>query len=319
MSTPLRRTFDSRPPVLFDKPGLRDAPLELAGESATMRRLRVQIEHIGPHFRTLLIQGETGTGKEVVARALHARSPGAGRSFVTAHGSTLTKHAEDDLGAITSPRQRMFATGAGTIYVDGVDALSLRAQERLLEILERMEAGARSHARVIASTAENLSGAVSAGRFRTRLHQRLATVEIVLEPLRKRVEDIPALTEQLLNRFAEGDGRKRITMSPTALQVLKEYSWPGNLRELENVLRNAVLRCETNVLHAEHLAPFMGPSPCEPLPSVNRIERLEEIVERHVSQVLHLCSGNKVRAAELLGISRSTLYRMLEGMEERDG
>ena len=166
---------------------------------------------------------------------------------------------------------------------------------------------------MIASTSEDLRVLVSTGLFRHELYQRLATVEIVIPPLRERVEDIPELSRRFLDQFAFETGRRAPEVAEEAMERMQDYQWPGNTDELESVLRIGAVQCEGEVLECRHL-PLLGgvPKPEKSIVGVGVSLRLQEVVDQHVLRVLKDCGGNKLRAAEMLGISRSTLYRMLD-------
>lgn len=286
-----------------------EAPL-LVGEGAAMQRLRLQIERLGPHFRTVLVRGEVGTGKELVARALHAKSGVASGPFVVCHAVRLEETGERERGddLISSWLEKAHQ---GTLFLDGVEEIAPTAQRRLLRMLDR-----KRSFRLIAATNQDLRVMAAAGLFRQDVYHRLAMVEITLEPLRRRKEDIPALVTHFLESFAAQYRKPVDEVSHDAMQRLLNYDWPGNVRELENVLHNGVLQCEDTVLRLADL-PSLLESTGVPLTSTAQPDevsmRLQEVIERHVQRVLRECAGNKVRAAERLGISRSTLYRMLEG------
>jgi DNA-binding NtrC family response regulator len=264
-----------------------------------MQRLRKQVERLGPHFRTVLVRGESGTGKELAARALHKSNEAAGEAFVVCHAATIGNEADCQLDGLMKSAQR------GTLFFDAIDEMSLHAQDRLLRAMER-----KMYTRMIASCRQDLKTLAASGRFRADLYHRLAMVEITLEPLRKRIEDIPTLAMYFLSRYSRLYKKTVTTIAQEVMEQLTEHKWPGNVRELKNVIQNGVLECEGSVLKTEHLASMTerNGSAAETPPL-----RLQDVVERHVSQVLKGCAGNKLRAAELLGISRSTLYRMLEG------
>lgn len=291
-----------------------------------MKRLRLQVRRIGPHFRTVLVSGEAGTGRELVARALHAMSEGAAGLFVVCHASAIeqalaecagSSHATDDVVGLRNRSQR------ATLFLDGISEISLELQDRLLRVLRehesaqnRLDAPQRMDLRLIASTDEDLKILVSTGRFRQELYQRLATVDIALPPLRERMEDLPELARCFVGRFALLHGRSVREIADEAMVRMQEYRWPGNVRELESVLQSGVLQSEGEVLEMRHLPVFAGDrseqSKDQLKTGAGASVRLQDVVERHVVRVLKDCGGNKLRAAEALGISRSTLYRMLD-------
>jgi DNA-binding NtrC family response regulator len=273
-----------------------------------MRHVRMQVRRIGPHFRSVLVRGETGTGKELVARALHATGGGNG-PFVSCPAELAIVMAgfSDSATTVDGLGRLMKAWWPGTLFLDGVNELGFDAQDRLLRVLGQDEF---EMLRIVAAATEDLRVLVSAGRFRQELFARLATVEITLPPLRDRVEDLPELTKHFLTRFPEARGRRTRRIDDDAMDRLQEYLWPGNVNELMSVLHEAVLRCDGDLLQMRHLPPFDGAS--RPQDSPMGSMRLEDVVEQHVLRVLKDCGGNKLRTAETLGISRSTLYRMLD-------
>jgi DNA-binding NtrC family response regulator len=293
----------------------------MAGSGDAMARLRLQLRRVGPHFRTVLLRGEPGTGKELAARTLHRMSPAANGPFVVCSAATLdeavTAQPGHDSAAAEPMEHAVKMALGGTLFLDEIGNMPMEAQTQLLRVMRLQEWGQRGLAappqkmdlRVIASTADDLRILASAGRFRQELYRQISMVEITVPPLRERREDIPELAAGLLTRLARKNGRQPSQISDEALKRLQAYRWPGNVRELESVLLDAALRCEGAVLEADHLPelPDDAPSAAE-----NGMTRLQDVVEQHVLHVLKSCGGNKLRAAEVLGISRSTLYRMLE-------
>jgi DNA-binding NtrC family response regulator len=297
-----------------------------------MRRLRLQVRRIGPHFRTVLVNGEPGTGKEHVARALHRMSHASDAPFVVCHGAALEEavaahmektsdaNAPDAIGCLSKIAQR------GTLFLDGIHELPLPAQLRLLRLLRwhdstrnqpetgrpDLRSDLRSDLRMIASTSENLKILASAGRFQHELYDRFAMVEISLPPLRLRRDDISDLARYFLSQLAPPFQSKVPALSDEALRCMQTYSWPGNLQELKGVLRNSLSRVKGDVLESHHLPVLAeGRTPFQSEGATDST-RLQDVIEQHVLRVLKRCGGNKVRAAEMLGISRSTLYRMLD-------
>lgn len=274
---------------------------QMVGDSAAIKRLRLQIRRIGPHFRTVLITGEPGSGKETAARALHHQRLDATGPFVAAtSGNRIASLIKIARG--------------GSLFFKAIDAMPLRTQDELLEILRRNEwaqdglaAPQRHGTRIIASSTRDLKGLSAAGRFRHELYQRIAMVQIAVPPLRERIDDLSALAARFLEGSAPQNCAKLLT--PEALAALHAHNWPGNVRELEEVLERALATSEDVLIHPWDLV--FSP-PAAPGTSPAESTRLQEVVDRHVLRVLRDCDGNKLRAAELLGISRSTLYRMLD-------
>jgi len=288
---------------------LKRADGEIVGDSAAMKRLRLQIRRIGPHFRAVLIHGERGTGKELVARALHQESVRTDGAFVVAACGNRISYL-------------MKMARGGTLFFDGIDEAPLETQDELLEILRRQEwsqeglaAPQRLSTRIAASTEQDLRGLVASGRVRQELYQRIAMVQIGVPPLRERIDDVPALAVHFVAGF-EKRYRQAITIAKDAVQLLKSHSWPGNVQELEDVLAKAVLQNDGGEIQARQLALSTASLEIDRSEAstgdAGKTARLQEVVDRHVLRVLHDCAGNKLKAAELLGISRSTLYRMLE-------
>ncbi|HEX7157462.1 MAG TPA: sigma 54-interacting transcriptional regulator [Edaphobacter sp.] len=286
------------------KPSVDSQSFEMVGESEAMLRLRLQIRRVGPHFRMVLVRGEVGTGKELAARALHHASPAASGPFVVCHAASL-EDASADGTADEWLRDLMVTAHAGTLYIDAIEEMPLGAQSRLLAALKR-----KTPQRIIGSTSEDLRGLAVSGRFRQELYHRIAMVEVVLSPLRERTDDIARLAKHYLQRFSALYGRGIHAIREDAMERMRAHSWPGNVRELENVIRNGVLQCDGPMLSACDLPTLrdLKPGP----PSFIAPMSLQNVIDTHVQSVLRTCGGNKVKAAEMLGISRSTLYRMLE-------
>jgi DNA-binding NtrC family response regulator len=278
---------------------------------------------------TVLILGESGTGKELLARALHQASPRAAAPFVPvdcgaiAEGvleSELFGHVRGAFTGAQSARRGLFeeATG-GTLFLDEVGDVGPGLQARLLRALQEgtiRRVGANEaipvDARVVAATNRDIEAAVKAGRFREDLYYRLNVVTIRIPPLRDRREDIPLLAEHFAAKHGRGEGA---AISPEARALLQAHDWPGNVRELENVIARALALNPSGVVVPADLPEGLRTGAAEPvrglpLPKDFR-PTLDELGRRYAALVLAECSGNKTRAAELLGIDRKTLYRIL--------
>jgi DNA-binding NtrC family response regulator len=272
----------------------------------------------------VLIRGESGTGKELIARAIHVSSPDAAQPFIavncTALPSTLLEtelfgHVKGSFtGAVSDRRGRFALAGRGTLFLDEIGDTGAEFQSKLLRVLQEHEfypVGAeqpqRTEARVVAATHRDLEAMVTAGAFRQDLYYRLRVVEIVLPPLRERLGDVPLLAEHLLRRAAAAAGRGAPVLSEAAQAALLRHAWPGNVRELENCLTRALLMAPGDVIRPEHLALEAGAGDA-PVGLV----ALAEVERRHVERVLAATGGHKTRAAEILGVSRPRLDRLIE-------
>ncbi len=310
----------------------------IVSRSPLMHEVFAKIRRVAPHFKTLLITGATGTGKELVAKALHRLSPAQPDRFVAFNCSGLVENlAESELfgyvrGAFTGAvqdRAGLFESAEhGTILLDEVGELSLAAQAKLLRVLQdhhvRRVGSSAARAvdvRVIAATNRNLRTMVRDGEFREDLYYRLSVVEIALPPLANRREDLPLLERYFVQRFA-ADYKKTISGLTRRVQSrMATYPWPGNVRELENVIGNACMMTEGKFLDINDLPERLRGEFNDQLMADDSFLSLEEVQRRHVLRVLELVGGNKVRAAEILGVGRATIYQLLarmklEGTEE---
>ncbi len=293
---------------------------ELVGASPAMAAVFALLDKAASADCNVLLLGESGTGKDVAARAIHERSPRRGGPFVPVHcgaipgellASELFGHVRGAFTGADRARRGLFAAAdGGTIFLDEIGTAPLPVQVSLLRVLEERvvrpvgsEQGEPVDVRVIAATNADLAREMEAGRFREDLYWRLATVVVTLPPLRDRKEDLPLLVETLLARLAARTGRD-VRPGPGVIERLAGYDWPGNVRELAHVLERAVLLAPEPVLRPEDL-----PLPAE---APGRVPTLEEVERDHVRRVLRLVGGNKLRAARLLGIPRGTLYRKIE-------
>jgi DNA-binding NtrC family response regulator len=297
---------------------------ELVGHDPRMIEIYKLVGQLAANRANVLIRGETGTGKEVVARAIHFNSPDAPEPFIpvncTAFAPTLLEselfgHVRGAFtGAVSDHRGRFALAGKGTIFLDEVGDTSTQFQSKLLRVLEDHEyypvggeRPERSEARVIAATHRNLEAMIGEGRFREDLYYRLRVVEVTVPPLRERLADLPVLAEHLVRRAAETLHQPLPVVSQEALDAMMRHRWPGNVRELENCLTRAVVLATGDVIRPDHLA--IGPTPPT---SPAHLASLDEIERRHVAEVLTATGGHKAQAAEILGVSRPRLNRLIE-------
>ena len=305
----------------------RDGDLpKLIAESPAMRPVLELINRIGPSDANVLITGENGTGKEVVARTLHALSPRASKPIITVNAGALSEGViESELfghirGAFTDARTdrvgRFEMADGGTLFLDEVANAPLSLQAKLLRALETGEferVGSsktrRVNVRIISATNADLSAEVAAGHFRQDLFFRLNTVEIRLPPLRERREDIPLLAEHFLQQYAERYRRNLSGFDRSAKDVLLQHRWPGNVRELNHVVERAVLMAQGETVSASDLGLQAGRESAS-----HRLEEmsLEEVERLLIQKALARFEGNANRAAEALGLSRSALYRRIQ-------
>jgi DNA-binding NtrC family response regulator len=298
---------------------------QLIAQSASMQPVLRLMERIGPSDANALITGEHGTGKEVVARWLHAVSPRANRPMVTVNLGGLSDGVfESELfghtkGAFTDAKAdrvgRFELADGGTLFLDEIANLSLTQQAKLLRVLqsgelERVGSSKTRHVdvRILSATNADLRTEVAAGRFREDLFFRLNTVEIHLPPLRERRDDIPVLATHFLREHARRYGRPAASFHADAMQVLLAHSWPGNVRELSHAVERATLLAEGEVVRAADLALGVANGAA---PSLEELS-LEEVERLLITKALDRYQGNVSRAAEALGLSRSALYRRLQ-------
>jgi two-component system response regulator HydG len=310
-------------------------PSDVVGVSDQMKEILETAIRVAPTTTPVLITGETGTGKEVVARAIHGAS-GRGPFVALNCAAVPPSLFESELfgfkrGAFTDARRDhagvVESAHNGTLFLDEVGEVPLASQPKLLRFLQDGEfrrlgdaEPLRSNARLIAATNRDLQAEVEAGRVREDLYYRLNIVHLALPPLRERPVDIPALAHHLLARLADRYQLAAADLAPDALAALTAYHWPGNIRELENVLARALALRSGRTLTVRDLPPHIaratGPAGAvvaAQLPTA--MLTLEEVERRHILQVLEKTGGNKLKAAEILGIDRSTLHRKLKQIQ----
>ena len=317
--------------------GLRDRyRLEnVVGRSEAMLQVYKTAARVASTDATVLIQGESGTGKELVARAIHTASPRASGPFVAVDCGAIAEGVlESELfghtrGAFTGAqvaRRGLFEEAHhGTLFLDEIGDVGPNLQARLLRALQEgtiRRVGANDpiavDVRIVAATNRDMDAAVKQGTFRADLYYRLHVVSIRIPPLRERREDIPLLAEHFAQKHGRAEGS---AISPEARELLVAYDWPGNVRELENAVARALALNPSGVVIPEDLPDAIHLAQAEPapvpLPPPGDRPTLAELERRYASQVLGETGGNKTRAAEILGIDRKTLYRILGEREDR--
>jgi two-component system response regulator AtoC len=310
---------------------------KIIGKTPAMMEVYKTVARVAPTKSTVLILGESGTGKEMIARAVHEHSPRANRPFVAVDCGALTETLlESELfghtrgaftGAVADKKGVFEEAQGGTCFLDEIGGISANLQARLLRVLQEHEVrrvGGKEwlpvDVRVVAATNYNLHEAVSHGEFRQDLYYRLNVVAIHLPPLRERQEDIPLLVEHFLKYYSVENGKSIATVSDKAMDLLRSYSWPGNIRELENAIEQAVALSYQPILAAEDLprdvreqesARFSLPGSEDGQFLFADTPSLEEVKKRYVLQVLKQTQGNVSATARILNVDRRSLYRML--------
>jgi DNA-binding NtrC family response regulator len=298
--------------------------LTLIGHDPKMVAIFKSIGQVAGTRTSVVIRGESGTGKELVARAIHTASPWAGEPFVAVNCTALPASLlESELfghvkgaftGAATDRKGRFALAGNGTLFLDEIGDTTPDFQSKLLRVLQERSyypvGGDRplaANARVLAATHRNLEEMVGEGTFREDLYYRLRVVEIVVPPLRERRGDIPELAAHLVHKAAASFSRTPPALSEDALGALQAHSWPGNVRELENCLTRSVVMAPGGVIRREHLALDERSVSADA-----RLVTLDQVEHEHVAAVLSSVGGNRSHAADILGISRPRLRRLIQ-------
>lgn len=342
-----RASLRSKAPSLSIKP-MKDEERQMVGRSPSMISVYGSLARASLSRENVLVTGESGTGKELVAHAIHEKGPWADKPFVTVNCCALSENLlESELfghvrgaftGAISNKRGLFEVADGGTLFLDEIGDISLSLQVKLLRALQEGEikpVGSNEvlkvDVRVIAATHRDLPQYVQEGKFREDLYYRLKVISIHMPPLRERISDIPDLVQHFAARFANKTGKTLYSVSDEAMDFLVHYSWPGNIRELENAIGRAAAMSRTPTLFPEDFPPeIMGDtttsavhahshegseSQVHPSPrtihetTISPGESLEDIERRHIANTLQSVNFNKSRAADILGIDRVTLYR----------
>ena len=303
----------------------------MVGRSPLMLEVYAKVRRVAPHFRTVLVSGATGTGKELVAKALHRLSPASRGPFVVCNCSALVENlVESELfgyvrGAFTGALQNkvgMFEhADGGSVFLDEIGELAPGTQAKLLRVLQNRQVqrvGSLTprniDVRVIAATHRNLKNMVREGKFREDLYYRLAVAEIGLPTLAQRREDLPLLERYFIEKFSAEYHKTISGLIRRAQTRLATYPWPGNVRELENVIGHACMMVEGNLIDISDLPERLRGPLSDELGNGEAFLSLEELQRRHILRVLDGVGGNKARAAEILGIGRATIYQLLSKM-----
>jgi two-component system nitrogen regulation response regulator NtrX len=306
----------------------------IIGESVSMKALRQQLALMAGTNGRVLIYGESGAGKELVAQAIHAMSPRAAEAFVEVNCAAIPEELiESELfghrkGSFTGAQEdkvgKLQKADGGTLFLDEVGDMSLKTQAKVLRALEeqRFEPVGASESiqvdvRVVAATNKNLEDEIERGNFREDLFYRLNVIPFYVPPLRERVEDIPLLADYFLKEFTTAYGRKPKELTSEAYRVLCEYSWPGNVRELKNLMERIVIMNPQIRVDARHipLNPARRAVFERPMGHFGSLQEVREAAEReYILKKLDETRGNVTRTAELLGLERSNLYRKMKAL-----
>lgn len=310
----------------------------LLGRSPVMIGLYKEIARVAPTRSTILIAGESGAGKELVARSIHQHSTRSGGSFVAINCGALTEtlleaelfgHVRGSFTGAIGDRKGLWEEAAGgTLFLDEVGETSPSFQVKLLRALQEGEIrrvgssrATQVDARILAATNRNLEQEVKAGKFREDLFYRLSVVTLRVPALKERRTDIPLLAERFLAMVLDREGHNQLTLSEETIRTLVAYNWPGNVRELESAIEYAVLHARGHAIAPEDLPEKLQSAQVrtaarQPLSALfEDLPALDELERRYLLYILEIAGGNRTRAAEILGIDRRTLYRMIERYE----
>jgi two-component system response regulator HydG len=301
----------------------------IIGGSEPMQRVFDTLRQVSASNATVLILGETGTGKELVARAIHANSPRRGNRFMALNCAALSETIlESELfghekgaftGAMQQRKGRFEYAHGGTLFLDEVGDLPAPTQVKLLRVIEYGEIfrvgsnePVKVDVRLIAATHKDLAALIREGKFREDLYYRLKVVTIELPPLRERLEDLPILVQSFVDEFGPAQGKKSPEITPAAMELLYNYDWPGNVRELRNCVESMVVLDKDGRIDAEDVPRFVKQGDGEASPTGVGGVNLEEKEKESIRKALALCEGNREKAAKMLGIGERTLYRKIK-------
>ncbi len=336
LSRKLRRGIEHRE-LMRENTRLRSALREVGdgapsfvGDTPAAHRVVDWIKRASKIDSIVLITGETGTGKEIIARSIHEHGPHAKEPMLTVNVAALPENmVESELfghekGAFTgAQRQRdgiLRAAGRGTVFLDEIGELPLDLQAKLLRALEAREVlpigsdrPVSFEARIVCATHRDLRKLIADDKFREDLYYRLNVVQIDSPPLRERRDDIPGLAKHIIGKLAGRRGVEAPVIEPDAIRALCAYRWPGNVRELSNVLERAMIFADDGVIEASHLPVEIDGT--DSSPSLELRDAVADFERRHIAKVLRQCDGNREQAASKLGLSPATLYRRLDRLD----
>ncbi|MBZ5540338.1 MAG: sigma-54 dependent transcriptional regulator [Acidobacteriia bacterium] len=335
----LRRTLDEVSVLYDQRRRVRELEEQLlkdhefhgiVGKSPAMLEVFDLARKVARHYTNVLLIGATGTGKELVARAIHQLSPVAQQRMAVCNCSAMVDtllesqlfgHLRGAFTGATETRPGLFEyANGGTVFLDEVGETSLPMQAKLLRVIQNREiqrVGSpevrQVNVRLIAATNRDLRAEVLAGRFREDLYYRLSSIQIRIPSLSARLEDIPLLIQYFLKKYNEAYGKQIAGLTRRAQTVLLQYAWPGNVRELENVISSACITSASEFIDIADLPEHLQkPDPQVADRDAWRPLSLDEVRRLHIQRVLDMCQGNRLRAAQILGIGRTSLYRYLK-------
>ncbi len=310
---------------------------DIIGKSSKVQSMLQTIAQVAPSRASVLVTGESGVGKELVAEAIMKLSPRKDKPFIKVHCASLSESLlESELfghekgaftGAIAQKKGRFELADGGTLFLDEIGEIDLQTQVKLLRVLQEREfervGGEKTisvDVRVIAATNRDLLEEVKKGNFREDLYYRLNVVHIEVPPLRDRKEDIPLLSNKFLDKFNKVDGKSIEGFTPAAKKALQAYSWPGNIRELQNSIESAVVMCRSTNIDTQDLPiNITEGQDSEQTLSITVGMTLAEAEKELIINTIAHCGGNKTKAAEVLGIGRKTLHRKLQEYDLESG
>ena len=308
----------------------------MAGRSPQMLETFARLRRVAPHYRIAMVSGATGTGKELVAHALHTLSPVAARRFAVCNCSAIVEtlfeselfgHVKGAFTGATQDRTGLFEYAqGGTVFLDEIADMPLTTQSKLLRVVQNQElqrVGSpevrKVDVRVIAATNRDMRALVAANLFREDLFYRLTMVELKLPRLADRKEDLPLLQSHFVERFSRSYGKPIAGISRRAQAVLARHGWPGNVRELENVLGHACMVADSDFIDLRDLPDYLQNTAGGAPSNEPDLMPLAELEHRYTQHVLERVGGNKLHAAQILGISRATIYRILRDASPAKG
>lgn len=313
------------------------SPFRIDGISSTVKKLEDEIERAAPTHASILIRGENGSGKELVAQLIHQKSRRSDKPFIEVNCAAIPEELiESELfghekgaftGAASRKQGKFDLAHEGTLFLDEIGDMSLKTQAKILRILEEQKfervGGSKTievDVRIIAATNKNLEDEIMKGSFREDLYFRINVIPIVVPPLRERREDIPILAKEFLKRFLEELNLEEKKIVPEAMEILVDYKWPGNVRELKNLIERLVIMTKNNIIKPDDIPPALmsdvSPNVHSDIFTINLLKDAKDEFERqYILHKLSQFAENIAKTAEAIGIERSHLYRKIKSLD----